>query len=240
MFEDPDLKAYAVTLRRSRKLPLASKTYLDLAERRALYGGRPTPIVDEGARFAAVLLAPVMPFDFVETDMKQPLYTRLWADSWWRYPNPNDLLTLKQEVEESAAAWDILQMICADAVKWGRTDLLPLKILLWRLGARYGRPKRPDPKPAPPNRPSKVGYRQRDNEIRNTVRLLEAVGMKSYDGCKAVAEAFPYYISLVSVRRIFRESDWTPEDIARNFEERYQLEFYPTSRRPDSNSGPTG
>ena len=206
MFEDPDLKAYAVTLMRSERLPLASVTYLDLAERRALYGGKPAPSTDEGSRFARVFLAPVMIVSLWETDMNQAIYIRLRADSWWRYPSSKDLLTLIQDSPENAAAWDILMLICWDADERGQKHLLPRCILHWFLGASFGRPKRPIPKPAPRKRPSKIGYKHRNNEVRNTIRLLEAGGMPEEVGKKAVANAFPYDISLRTVRRIYGEA----------------------------------
>ena len=237
MSEDPGLKAYAVKLLGAENLPLASKTYLYLAERQALYGGKQDPRVDEGSRFARVMLAPVMEVEFVETDMDMSIFSRLWADSWWRNPSTDDLLTLKQEVEESAANWDTLMLICEDAVKWDRIHLLPTEVLEWHLGASFGRTKRPIPKPAARKRPSKIGYRHRDNEIRHTVRLLKAVGMPVATGKKAVANAFPYDISLGRVRRIFSERDWTPEDMALDFKERYQVGFYPTSPGRASISG---
>ena len=238
MFEDPDLKAYAVTLMRSERLPLASVTYLDLAERRALYGGKPAPSTDEGSRFARVFLAPIMIVSLWETDMNQATYIRLRADSWWRYPSSKDLLTLIQDSPENAAAWDILMLICWDADERGQKHLLPRCILHWFLGASFGRPKRPIPKPAPRKRPSKIGYKHRNNEVRNTIRLLEAVGMPEEVGKKAVANAFPYDISLRTVRRIYRELDWMPEDIALDLEKYYRLAIPPPSQGRALSSGP--
>ena len=238
MSEDPGLKAYTAILLGAENLPLASKTYLYLAERQALYGGKQDPRVDQGSRFARAMMASVMEVKFVETDMKLQDFSKRWADSWWRNPSTDDLLTLEQEVEERAAAWDTLMLICEDAVNWDRIHLLPTKVLEWHLGASFGRTKRPIPKPAARNRPSKkVGYMHRDNEIRHTVRLLKAVGMPVATGKKAVANAFPHDISLPTVRRIYRELDWTPEDFALKFKERYQLGFYPTSPGRASISG---
>ena len=239
MSEDPDLQAYAAILIGDEKLPLASETYRELAIGHAMNGGKREPRVDEGSRFARAMLASVMEVEFVETDMNMSIFSRHWADSWWRNPSPDDLLTLKQKVEKSAAAWDTLMLICEDAVKLDRIHLLPAEVLEWHLGASFGRTKRPIPKPAARNRPSnKIGYMHRDNEIRHTVRLLKAVGMPVATGKKAVADAFPHHISLPTVRRIYRELDWTPEDFALNFKERYQLGFYPTSVGGGTISGP--
>ena len=178
MSEDPDLKAYAVKLMRNKKFPLASETHMDLVIRHALYGGKPAPCVHEGSRFARVMLAPVMQVDFVETDMNQPIYSRLRADSWWRNPYPNDLLTLKQESRDNAAAWGALMLLCRYADETALKHLLPAEVLQWFLGASFGRPKRPGVKPAAPNRPSGLGYMLRNNEIRFTVDLLEQVACR--------------------------------------------------------------
>ena len=239
MREDLDLKTYALKVWPSEDLPIASYSYLDLAERHALHGGEPAPHVDEGIRFARVFLNPAMSFFEWERDMSQLRYVSRWVDHWWRNPSHGELLTLIRKSDENATTYDILLSICWVAVDQDKRELLPPEVLQWFLGASLGRPKRPDPRPAASGRPLKIGYRHRDNEIRNTVRLLQDVGMPTSTAFKAVSYAFPLLISLRTVRRICREPYWTPEDISAHFRERFQLDRYPTSPEGGSISGPT-
>ena len=58
-------------------------------------------------------------------------------------------------------------------------------------------------------------------------------------GKKAVANAFPYDISLRTVRRLYRELDWMPEDIALDLEKYYRLAIPPPSQGRALSSGPT-
>ena len=171
MPDDPELKFHAIQLMRSRELPLASESYLNLAAECALYDGMSSPSIDEGSRFARVMLSPVLKVAYAESDMTMPIYSRLWADYSWRNLHPHHLLFFMQKAEQRAAAWDILMLICKDATERDKIDLLPPEIHQWFLGASFDRPKRPDARPSPANRPRKIGYRIRDNEIRHTVGI---------------------------------------------------------------------
>lgn len=141
--------------------------------------------------------------------------TRYLANRLFRNPHPEVLSKLIEDSEKSAAAWDILQLTCQ---KFAYEDerMPPYGLLRWCLSAQNGHPKRPDEEPAPNNRPPRLGYKLRDNEIRHTVDLLVQVGMLKTVGCEAVAEAFhdsKYGLSESRIRQICREPYWTMDDL---------------------------
>ena len=218
MPEDTALRAFKLTLPGNAEPKLASETYLDLARRRALYGGKPAPSADEGSRFARVFLAPAMNPAFSELDLDRPAYSILWADHLWRNSFHSELLKVSQESTDNAAAWDALMLLSRYADETGQKHLLPTEVLQWFLGASFGHPKRPGVKPAAPNRPSGLGYMLRNNEIRLTVDLLERVGMPRKAGYRAVAEAFHFAESTIC--RICRKPYCTVEDIGLAFKKR--------------------
>ena len=75
--EDAELRAYAAELERRWGLPPASETYLELAKRKALHGGRPARFFEESLRLARVLLADYINDDNWEFDWDGETYTRL-------------------------------------------------------------------------------------------------------------------------------------------------------------------
>ena len=209
MKEDPDLKAFAATLQRPEELPLASETYLDLARRHALFDGKPPPSPEEGRRFALVLLDDVMIEEKWEFDWDRPNLTGRMADGWLDSRDPSELQRLIHDSPKSPVSWDVLKTICQELAGRGEEDP-PRELLQWYFGATNGHPGRPDEGPAPSHRPRKLGYKLRNNEIRNTVDLLAKVGMPKTDGRCAVAEAF--HFSEITIIRICQEPYSTLEE----------------------------
>ena len=238
MLEEPDLRVYAQQVMRSEHIPLASETYIELAEVHGLHGDKAAPDVDKGARFARVFLAHVMSTSYWETHMTQHGFVSRWVNGWWQNPSVESILNLIRESYESANAYDTLLWICLIAVEQDKRGSLPRELLEWFLGASLGRPNKPDPKPASPGRPRKVGYQLRENEIRNTVRLLKAVGFSDLSARRAVVQAFPHDITMRTALRVCKEPYWTPEDIASDFSNRFQVNSYlsPPRRRSDRRS----
>ena len=209
MKEDPDLKAFAATLQRPEELPLASESYLDLARRHALSNGKPPPSLEEGRRFALVLLDDVMIEEKWELDWDRPSLAGRMADGWLDRRDPSELQRLIHDSPKSPVSWDVLKLICEE-LAGRREEYPPLELLLWYFMATHGHPERPDEGPAPSHRPRKLGYKLRNNEIRNTVDLLAQVGMPKTDGHYAVAEAF--HLSEITISRICQEPYSTLEE----------------------------
>ena len=209
MKEDPDLKAFAATLQRPEDLPLASESYLDLARRHALSNGKPPPSLEEGRRFALVLLDDVMIEEKWELDWDRPSLAGRMADGWLDSRDPSELQRLIHDSPKSPVSWDVLKLICEE-LAGRREECPPLELLLWYFMATHGHPERPDEGPAPSHRPRKLGYKLRNNEIRNTVDLLAQVGMPKTDGHYAVAEAF--HLSETTISRICQEPYSTLEE----------------------------
>ena len=209
MKEDPDLKAFAVTFQRPAGLPLASEAYFDLARRHALSGGRPPPSPEEGRRFALVLLDVFMTEGFGEWDWDRANVTDHLADGWLDRRDPSELQRLIHDSPKSPVSWDALKLICQELAGRGEEDP-PRELLQWYFRATQGHPERPDEGPAPSHRPRKLGYKLRNNEIRNTVDLLAQVGMPKTDGHCAVAEAF--HFSEITISRICQEPYSTLEE----------------------------
>ena len=209
MKEDPDLKAFAATLQRPEELPLASESYLDLARRHALSDGKPPPSPEEGRRFALVLLDDVMIEEKWEFDWDRPNLTGRMADGWLDRRDPSELQRLIHDSPKSPVSWDVLKLICQELAGRGE-EYPPLELLQWYFRATHGHPERPDEGPAPRHRPRKLGYKLRNNEIRNAVDLLAQVGMTKTDGHCAVAEAF--HLSEITISRICQEPYSTLEE----------------------------
>ena len=230
MEEDPDLKAFAVTLRKKDKGPPATRTYLELARRHVRYDGKRSPSSEEGRRFALVLLDDVLNAKKWEIDWDRRVFIRVLADRWLDSRDPGALQKLIHESEKSPVAWDVLQLICQEVADGGKEDP-PYELLHWHFRAAYGCTKRPGEEPALSHRPQKVGYMLRDNEIRHVVDLLVQVGMTKTAGCHAVAEAV-----LLSKRRtmlsegrilqICQKPNWTIPDLTQHAMERLDPSFY--------------
>ena len=192
MLEDTALKAFKLTLQGGAEPRLASETYLYLARRHALGGGVSSPTLNASRRFVRVFLARFKEKENWDVDWDLQGYSRFSADHWWRNPYPNEHLVLIRNSPLSATAWDTLQLICEDAVKWDRAHLLPPEIPLWPLGASFGDPKRPDEGSIPPYPISKFGTKIRYNEMKHTAELLQKVGMYRKDAFKAMAKELHY------------------------------------------------
>ena len=232
MRENMALKAFAATLRENSKGPLASKTYLQLARRHALYGGKPPPSSEQGRRFASVLLAPFMEESSWEFDWNSRIFTEISALDWLGSRDPHRLRELIRNSEVSPVAWDALQLICQE-LAGGDEEEIPCELLWWSFGAAHGHAKRPDEVPAPTHRPRKPGYKLRNNELRHTVALLVQVGMPKSDACCAVAKAV--HFSTSTILRICREPNSSIEELASDAMNRME----PYLHGPGSNSGPS-
>ena len=238
MLEDTALKAFKLTLAGGAEPRLASETYLYLARRHALDGGVSPPTLNASRRFVRVFLARFKEKENWDVDWDIQGYSRFSADHWWRNPYPNEHLVLIRNSPLSATAWDTLQLICEDAVKWDRAHLLPPEIPLWPLGASFGDPKRPDEGSIPPYPISKFGAKIRYNEMKHTAELLQKVGMYRKDAFKAMAKELHY--AETTIRNICGKPYWTLDDLVRDGHKRFEPALYSLLYGPDSNSGPTG
>ncbi len=144
------------------------------------------------------------------------------ADAWLDSRDPGELEELIQNSSESSLAWDVLDSNSRQVVFTG--EELPKDHLNWYVGATNGHPKRPDERPAPRNRPKKLGYMIRNNEIRHTVDLLVLVGMKEAASRSAVVAAFGKYLS--DIGQICRQPSWGIRDLAEHVIERLDPSFY--------------
>ena len=193
--ENPALRAFGARLWRDEGLPLASDTYLYLARRHirrltnigTQYQKR-LPSPGESCQFARAALDPFIRKPFSGTDWEIKRFTRIEADRWLRNPSLYKLFKLVIDSKKSAVAFDILQLITR-----GLDDAIeerPALLLHWNFEVASGQRTRPAEGHGPRHRHKTLGYMLRDNEIRHTVRLLEAVGCTKTAGYKAVAEAF--------------------------------------------------
>ena len=243
MKEDPDLKALASTLQGRENLPIASETYLKLARRHVLHAGRSAPSSEEGRRFVRVLLDPLRDVGYWETDWNIGSFAKSQADSWLDGRDPNRLVELCHDSTDSPLAWDTLMLICNELAARGGEGI-PYSLLHWYFMAKHDQPKRPEEGSASDHRPSKLGYKLRDNEIRHAVDLLELVGMLRADACSAVEKGFIRWKgtrkeSLLSKRRIqaICRKDYSTieefgEDAMKAIEPRYYSYLYGSEPDP--------
>ena len=236
MRENIALEAFNATLWENDKVPLASETYLELAKRHVLCGGKPPPSCEEGRRFARVLLAPFMKEAFWEIDWDIQSFTRGRADSWLDSRDPGELQKLIYDSKESPLAWDTLKLICQEVADRGEEDL-PYGLLRWYLMANHGHPERPGEGPAPRHRPPKLGYKLRNNEIRHTVDMLALVGMPKTACYDAVAEAVN--LEGITIERICREPYWKFDDLGEDAMKRLEPSYYAFLYGPESDAGPS-
>ena len=201
------LRALKEDLWKNEGVPLASVTYLKLARRRikclAARGtedSRRPPSSDEASPFARAMLAPYMNSDLWEQDWDRQGWDRIWADSWLQERDPMFLSKLIENSWDGQVAWNALILICEELVALDEQP--PQALFKWIVEATTGFRERPKEVPAPSNRRHKKGYIFRNNELRNTVTLLMAVGMTKENACKAVEKAFPDMISMIRVQRI--------------------------------------
>ena len=167
-----------------------------------------------------------------EFDWNSRVFTEISALDWLGSRDPHRLRKLIRNSEVSPVAWDALQLICQEFAG-GDEEEIPCELLRWSFGATHGHAKRPDEVPAPSNRPRKLGYKLRNNEVRNTVALLVQVGMPKSDACSAVAKAF--HFSTSTILRICREPNSSIEELGSDAMNRME----PSLQGPGSNSGPS-
>ena len=151
---DPDYQAFADTLHR-RNLRPASETYLELARRDALYGGKRRPYWELGRDFAIVHMDHIRKDDSWEVDWDTESVTECLADLYLDDPDPVVLQRLIDNSGESPLAWDMLHFKCVKGVFAGVDP--PIRLLTWYVKATNGYPKRPDWRPGPPNRHRTLG-----------------------------------------------------------------------------------
>ena len=205
MIEDADLRAFAATLERRSGLQPASETYLELTKREVLCGGKPRPSFKKGLQFASVLLADFIDQENWQIDWDGGIFTRLLVATWLNGREPSKLQRLIDNSGRSPTVWDALQQLCKALAD--RAEVPPDELMGWSFEATHGSLKRPDPDPAPRNRPRKLGYMLRDNEIRHTVDLLFQVGMPKNAGRTVVAEVL--HLAESRIQQICREPYWT-------------------------------
>ena len=147
--------------------------------------------MEEACRFASALLDRVNKEHWAGYDWNLRDYSQFRADIWRSERDTDELRLLSLQSQWNAAAWDTLKLICADTAKEGMEEIvrLPLGLLRWYLGAKYGHPKRPDVAPAPRSRRRTHGLMLRDNEIRHAVYLLDQVDVSKTVAYSAVAQA---------------------------------------------------
>ena len=235
------LRPYAATLQKSEEIPLASETYLKLANRHALYGGKRTPSHEVDGQFARAMLDEVKDKAIWEMDVDVRTFATNWADMWLNDRDPYELQGLIDVSEVSVMAWDVLQMICQKAagkLAGGLADVpeecLPHELLVWHLMAKQDHAERPDPEPAPRHRPEKLGYKVRDNEIRHTVDLLVQVGLTKTDAREVVADAVGRDAG--TIQRICGEPYSTIGDLHLEAIKHMDPTYYSLYYGPDSNS----
>ena len=154
MIEDADLRAFAATLERRSGLQPASETYLELTKREVLCGGKPRPSFKKGLQFASVLLADFIDQENWQIDWDGGIFTRLLVATWLNGREPSKLQRLIDNSGRSPTVWDALQQLCKALAD--RAEVPPDELMGWSFEATHGSLKRPDPDPAPRNRPRKL------------------------------------------------------------------------------------
>ena len=242
MIEDSALKAYARILMRDGERPLSSATYLNLADRRILYGGKPPPKLEEGRRFVRVFLAPFMTKEYRERDFDIKGITRKLADYWRDHLDPDSVEMLIRHSESSPAAQNLLKLIRNDSVESEATHPLPSVLLQWYLKQWYLEDqqrnfKRPKVASSTRGRRRTYGMRLRDNEIKHAVELLTLVDLPELDARKAVAGVFGF--TGKRILKICNDPYWTLKDLHEDVYRRLDPVAYHMSHRPSSDPDPS-
>ena len=186
MNEDVAYQAFAETLQK-RNIRPASETYLELARRYALYGGKRRPYWELGREFAVVHMEHVRNDHTWKVDWDRERVTECLAEAYLGDPDPVLLQRFIDNSVESRLAWEILCTIMRKAVSTGVDP--PKMLVTWYVTATSGYPNRPDWRTGPRNRRRVLGRILRDNEIRDTAGLLALAGMKETEGSSVVASA---------------------------------------------------
>ena len=184
-------------------------------------GRQPRSSRDLGRDFALVHMDCIRKQDSWKIDWDRETVIKCLADGYLGDPDPVVFQTLIDNSGESRLAWDVL---CANIQKAVTAGMVPPKrLVIWYVEATNGNPGRPHRRPAPPNRPRRLGLRIMDNEIRYTVNLLNLVGMEEIDGCDVVADAL--HLSRITVCRIYKHPDRQMPDLAAHAIERLDPSF---------------
>ena len=231
----------AAALEKSDDVPLASKTYLELARRHALYGGKRPPSYEVGRRFAEAMLDEFKDDALWEMDVGVRSSVPTWADAVLDERDPCELQGLIDISDVSVLAWDTLKVICQKVAEERACRLgdepeecLPYELLVWNLMVNHGHAERPDEGPTLSHRPQKLGYKIRDNEIRHTVDLLVQVGMRKTDAYEVVARTFPFDVR--TIQRICRKPYSLYGDLHLEAIRHMDPTYYSLYFGPDSNS----
>lgn len=214
MNRDTRFKLYGEALFANMRVSPACKTYLRLAQRRALKlaeegtaDARRPPALEEGCQFAKVFLAGDMDRTRWETDWDRDILLRNGVDRWLSQRDLETLQTFIANSEGLAYDWDFLQLLCKRLAERGEQP--PGELLAWHFAAVHGRRKRPFEEPTPRNRPRKKGYYFRNQRIRKAINYLLRVGMPptgvANSGCRVVAEVMYPHLSEPAIRGIWKE-----------------------------------
>ena len=238
ILEDNAVRAFRLSRSGDVEQALASEIYLDLIRRHTLDGGKSCPSLHGVCLFVRTFLGQFIENKSWDVDWDIREYSRLIADHWWINPRAVDHFTLIRDSFFSAAAWDALKLICADAFERGWVNRLPHSIHSWYMHASHGYPRRPEEGPAKPNRPDKYGTKLRNNEVKHTVELLELAGLPRAVGVKAISMELNY--AEPTVRRICRKPYTSLEELRRDGQKRFEPALYSLSHGSESTAGPTG
>ena len=209
MKKDITLMAFSAILEKHEGVPLASETFLKLVKRKVLHTGISRPSFEEGRQLALVLLADYIRKEYLEIDWILEIYIGLAVATYMDNRDPRKLRERINDSEWSPTEWEVLQHILYALAARGEDP--PEELLRWSFRANYGSLKRPDGGAAPRNRPRKMGYMFRDNEIRHTVDLLAKVGMPEKDAHKVVGKVLLRAPS--RIQQICREPSWILLDL---------------------------
>ena len=209
------------------RLPLASRTFLNLAKRHvrreANIGNDDSqrlPDFSEAKACARVLLAYDTAKHRWERDLHPEELSQHVAEQWLSRRGLDDLLSIIGGSEQSTICWDALELICGalagESVHGRRGEFAryktepPLPLYAWRFEAFEGLRRRPPESAPPPHRRAKLGYMIRDMRIRGTIWTLAQVGVPPTDGpdsgCNVVTDVLGFKDSK-TVREIWKRPD---------------------------------
>ena len=218
MNNDPMVRAFEEDATKAERVPLASRTFLALAQRQVRRKANPRkanqripdsqryPDFSEGCACAQVLLASVLDRERWERDLHPDEISLRLAERWLTGGGLDELLSIMGGSEESTICWDAFGRICdtigAGGVPGRKGEFaryrvqVPIPLFVWYFEAIQGLRSRP-PEIAPsPHRTTKLGYVIRDIRIQGAIRVLAQVGMPPTggpdSGCSVVAEVLGY------------------------------------------------
>ena len=166
------------------------------------------PLYSEGLRVARALLAEVGDTGSLDLEYEYTVVSEFLASSWLS-PNPGcspcELQDYIERSGSSRAYYDALRIIVEKLFDRG-VDV-PRPLFLWLEDVVFGRRRRPDVKPLPPNRSVNPLNLPCDVQIEFTIEVLRKVGVlprgTHLSGCRVVAEVLG--LSEDHVERIWKE-----------------------------------